>query len=96
MQARTREVQVSLEYQTAMSDVLNVISRSPSSIQPVLDTIAETAQPTCRSEQAYIMRLDRGRYYPAAVRDAHVERVEYLKQSPVRTRSWLGVRAGRA
>ena len=83
VQARTREVQVSLEYQTAISDVLNVISRSPSSIQPVLDTIAETAQRLCQSEQAYIMRLDRGRYYPAAVRDAHVERVEYLKQNPV-------------
>src|SRR5437764_7131684 len=62
VQARTRELQQSLEYQTAISDVLNVISRSPSDIQLVLDMIAETAQRLCRSEHAYISRLDGGRY----------------------------------
>src|SRR5262249_1232192 len=77
VKARTREVQESLEYQTAISEVLDVISRSPSDVQPVLDTIAETAQRLCQSEQAYVMKLDRGHYYPAAGKDVQTERIEY-------------------
>ena len=83
VQGHTRDIQESLEYQTAISEVLNVISRSPSDIQPVLDTIAETAQRLCQSEHAYVMRLDRGRYYPAAAKDARAERIQYLRDNPV-------------
>jgi hypothetical protein len=83
VQARTREVTESLEYQTAISEVLNVISRSPSDVQPVLDTIADTAQRLCQSEQAYVMKLDRGRYYPAAGKDVQPERIEFLRQHPI-------------
>src|SRR5262245_58853032 len=84
VQARTREVTESLEYQTAISEVLNVISRSPSDVQPVLDTIAQTAQRLCHAEQAYVMRLeDDGRYHPAAGKDVEPARVEFLRQNPI-------------
>ena len=44
VQARTREVEESLEYQTAISEVLRVISESPTDVTPVFRTILESAQ----------------------------------------------------
>jgi GAF domain-containing protein len=83
VKARSDDLRQSLEYQTAISSVLDVISRSPANIQPVLDTIAEIARRLCQSEHAYIQRLQDGKYHLAAALDARPERVRFLKENPI-------------
>src|SRR5262249_8901243 len=78
VQARTREVQESLDYQTAISDVLNVISRSPNELQPVIDAILQTAARLCEAEHALFFKLQDGKYHLVGSNNVGAHYVEYL------------------
>jgi two-component system, NtrC family, sensor kinase len=59
LQDRNAELREALEHQTATAEVLGIISRSPTDVQPVLDSIVESAARVCGIDDV-VLRLRNG------------------------------------
>jgi GAF domain-containing protein len=58
VQAKTRDLEEALKYQTGSADILNVIASSPTDVKPVLKAIAESACDICDAYDAAIHLKD--------------------------------------
>ena len=93
LRGRTHDLEESLEYQTAISDVLRVISGSVFELEPILKTVVSTAIRLCRADEAVIFRSIDGEYRWAAGNGLapEYERIE----REVRIRPGTGTLVGR-
>ena len=58
LRLQARELEEAREQQVATADVLKVISRSPTDVQPVFDMIAERARRLCDGQFCFVYRFD--------------------------------------
>ena len=72
VEERTSELKNSLEQQTAISEILRVISASPTDVKPVLEAVAERAAHLCAATYARVLLIDGTRLDPiAGFQDGH-------------------------
>jgi signal transduction histidine kinase len=58
LESRDRELAEATDQQTATSEILGVISSSPTDVQPTFDTIAASATRLCEAVQGSVVRFD--------------------------------------
>jgi GAF domain-containing protein len=81
LQAKNADLTVALEQQTATSEILRVISRSPTDVQPTFDAIAASATRLCDAANGLVMRFDGQLLHLAAHHNVAPERLAAIEQT---------------
>jgi signal transduction histidine kinase len=80
VELRTAELTEALAYQTAISDVLRVISESPTDVQPVFEAILDSAVRLLGSPTAAVFRFDGRHVHLVAQRNWAQPAVDYARR----------------
>jgi GAF domain-containing protein len=83
VKARTDDLSESLRQQTAVGDVLKTISRSTFELQPVLDTLVQSAAHLCDADMAFIMRRVDDEYRAGAAVGYTKAYIDFLTDHPL-------------
>ncbi len=84
LQARNRDLTEALEQQTATSEILRVISSSPTDLQPVFQTILANAVRLCEAQNGAVFRFD-GEVFRAVVSNNVSPALQaYIENTPIR------------
>jgi PAS domain S-box-containing protein len=81
LEARNKALTETLEQQTATSEILRVISSSPTDVQPVFDTIARSAAQLCGAHFCHLFRFDGERLHFVAHHGLTPEGVEAMNHA---------------
>ena len=88
------ELRESLQQQTATANVLEVISRSAFDLQPVFETVAESAVRLCGADRAAVFRFDGEVLRCVVCHNAPPELESFIRNNPIHLNRSSG--AGRA
>ena len=77
---RTRELAEAREQQAATSEILRVISRAPTDVQPTFDAIAASATRLCDALNALVIRFDGQLMHLAAHHNVSPDRLDVLER----------------
>ncbi len=78
-EALRREAEA-LDQQTATSEILRVISSSPTATQPVFDIVADRAKRLCDADQALVATFDGELVHLAALANFNAQGVEAMRR----------------